>query len=87
MLTTHAATVATERSSKKQPLTDEDAQALLDRVETVRIARGKKIEEKPAHEASLDDLKGPTGGYRAPIVQSGQTLLVGFHAEALGELL
>ncbi|HEX4955012.1 MAG TPA: hypothetical protein VF017_16610 [Thermoanaerobaculia bacterium] len=87
MLDQAAATITTERSSKKQPLTDDDARALLASVDTVRIARGKKLEELPASEATLDHLRGPTGGYRAPILRQGRTLLVGFHPEALGEMV
>jgi hypothetical protein len=81
------AAVAEERSSRKEPLTDADAEALLAAVETVIVARGKNVTLMTADEASLDDLKGPTGNYRAPIVRKGATLLVGFHADALSELI
>lgn len=87
MLNDTSARVVAERSSKKEPLSDSDAQALLDAVETVVVARGKGIESKPAREATLEDLKGPTGGYRAPILRSGKRLLVGFNDEALRSLL
>jgi len=79
--------VAEERSSRQAPLADAEARALLAAVDEVRVARGRRVERKAARDATLADLRGPTGGYRAPIVRRGRTLLVGFHAEALGELL
>ncbi|MFN7961116.1 MAG: hypothetical protein U0002_07575 [Thermoanaerobaculia bacterium] len=87
MLERTGAEVATERSSRSRPLTDTDAQALLDRAEKVLVARGKQIETFKAGEATLESLKGPTGGYRAPILLQGRTLLVGFNEEALRSLL
>lgn len=87
MLADTQAKVTTERSSKKAPLSDDDARALLAAVDTVVIARGKSAETKAAAEATLDDLKGPTGGYRAPILLHGKRLLVGFNEEALRSLL
>lgn len=87
MLASHDATVAEERSSRKDPLTDADAEALLAAVDTVIVARGKRVKIMTADEASAEDFKGPTGNYRAPIVRQGGTLLVGFNAEALSELV
>jgi hypothetical protein len=34
-------------------------------------------------QATLDDLRGPTGNFRAPMVRIGRRLLVGFHEETL----
>ncbi|MEM1177672.1 MAG: hypothetical protein AAGM22_04975 [Acidobacteriota bacterium] len=79
--------VIEERNSRKQPLDDGEAQALVDAVSTVLVARGKKVRELAASETALDDLKGPTGNYRAPIVRVGDRLLVGFHAETLESLV
>ncbi len=87
MLNRRGVEARTERSSREDPLDNTDARALIDRVSRVRIARGRKVVELPAAEASLDDLKGPTGNYRAPMVVAGKTLLVGFNVEALEELL
>ena len=87
MLDERQADVSEERNSRKQPLSDDEAQALIASVSTVRVAKGKKVRELVAAEAGLDDLKGPTGNYRAPIVKSGNELLVGFNAEALQQLL
>jgi len=78
---------AKERSSRKDPLSDDDVRALLLRVKTVIVAQGKKARTMKASEAALDDFKGPTGNYRAPMVLAGKTLLVGFHPESLEELV
>jgi hypothetical protein len=75
--------IASERPSKKQPLTDADAKALLASVSEVVLAKGKAVRTLPAKEASLDDLRGPTGNFRAPMVRLGKRLLVGFHEETL----
>ncbi|MCZ7650175.1 MAG: hypothetical protein M5U13_03010 [Thermoanaerobaculia bacterium] len=87
MLSAQQTSVREERSTKKAPLSDAEARALLAAVDTVVIARGKRAERRAAREVGLDDLKGPTGSYRAPIVRRGETLLVGFHAESLAALL
>lgn len=78
--------VQEERNSRKEPLSDTEARALIGKVSRVVVARGKKIEEISAAKAKIADLKGPTGNYRAPMVRKGKTLLVGFHAETLGSL-
>ena len=36
---------------------------------------------RDAGDARLDDLRGPTGNFRAPILKVGRRLLVGFHEE------
>ena len=87
MLDERGTEVSEERNSRKQPLTDEEAQTLIGSVSTVLVARGKKVRDLASAEASLDDLKGPTGNYRAPIVRAGDQLLVGFHPESLHQML
>lgn len=86
MLSQQSVTVRRARSSKSEPLTDEDAAQLLARVRTVRIARGRAVHSQPAGETTLEDLKGPTGGYRAPLVLRGRTLLVGFNEKELRKI-
>jgi hypothetical protein len=81
------AAVDEERSSRQSPLTDADARSLLAKARRVRIARGRAHRELHREETTLDDLKGPTGNYRAPLVLTGGTLLVGFQPETLAELL
>ena len=87
MLDRHGSTAGEERNSRKQPLSDDEVRKMLGQVDTVLVARGKKVREIASSEASHDDLKGPTGNYRAPIVRAGSRLLVGFHPETLEELL
>jgi hypothetical protein len=87
VLDARAAAVDELRSSRAQPLADDEVRALLGQVDTVLVARGKALREQPAAATTLDDLRGPTGGFRAPMVRRGRTLLVGFHADALAGLL
>lgn len=75
------------RSSGKAPLTDPDVRQLLAQVDTVIVARGKAERTLAAKDATLDDLRGPTGGFRAPIVRRGRTLLVGFSEVLLRRLV
>ena len=82
-----SAQIREERNSRKEPLTDKEARALIAAVSKVVVARGKKFEEIPAAKAKVADLKGPTGNYRAPLLVQGKTLLVGFNREALDDLV
>jgi arsenate reductase-like glutaredoxin family protein len=79
--------VAEERSSKKQPLDLEEVKALLASVDEVIVVRGRRAERRPATDVAPDDLRGPTGNFRAPLVRRGRTLLVGYNPEALAALL
>jgi arsenate reductase-like glutaredoxin family protein len=81
------AVVRETRPSKSHPLTEPEVRSLLKEVETVLVAKGKKVLEQKAAETSVDDLRGPTGNIRAPLVRVGKKLLVGFHPEALRELV
>lgn len=83
MLDAKKADVAETRMAKKEPLTDAEAQRLLGSVDRVVIAKGKGVRELAAADAELADLKGPTGGYRAPMLRIGRTLVVGFSADVL----
>ena len=75
--------VQEERLSKKNPLSDAEAAALLGRVSEVRVAKGRALRILAAKDATVEDLRGPTGGIRAPLVLLGKTLLVGFHDATL----
>lgn len=79
--------VMEERSAKAAPMTDADVGKLLAAVDEVVIAKGKKAAAHAAREVGLEDLKGPTGNYRAPMLRVGRRLLVGFHPETLADLL
>lgn len=76
-----------ERSARKEPLTDRDVKAILKKVSTVIVSKGKKSVRLKPEEVKLADLKGATGNYRAPMVLKGKTLVVGFNREALEALL
>jgi len=87
VLDQHGCELKEDRNSRKLPLSDREARALIASVGRVVVARGKKSEVLPAKEARITDLKGPTGNYRAPMLRKGKTLLVGFHAETLESLV
>ncbi len=87
MLEAGDAKIVSDRNSRKEPLTDAEAKKLIASVNKVLVAKGKKLRELAPGDTVLDDLKGPTGNYRAPIVRKGKTLLVGFHPETLESLV
>lgn len=87
MLQENAARVIRERSSRREPLTDPEARELVRNARRVIVARGRKVVEIDPDKVRLDDLKGPSGNYRAPMILTGRTLLVGFNLEALGRLV
>ena len=87
MLDERKVTVAETRPSKTRPLSDADVKALLASVEEVVIAKGKAQRRLAAKDATPDDLKGPTGSYRAPMLKKGKTLVVGFSPAVLDEVL
>jgi len=70
-----------------------DALKLLDGVDKLVAARGKKIVEFDLKHARPDDaellahLIGPTGNLRAPTARVGTTLVVGFSEEAYRKVL
>ncbi len=49
------------------------------------VAKGKKVDEfetaGKAPKAAVDAMLGPTGNLRAPTLQVGKTVLVGFNEE------
>lgn len=87
MLEKTKTTVQDDRHSKKRPMSDAEAKRLIASVSEVVVARGKASRRIPAKEATVEDLRGNSGGIRAPIVKKGKTLLVGFSAEELAKLI
>ncbi len=80
--------VIADRTSASRKLGRADAEALLAGAETIYVARGRKQTELPASEQGAADLMlGPTGNLRAPVVRVGSTLIVGYHEEALNQVL
>ena len=75
-----------ERSTK-QPLQESEAQELIDSVDEVWIARAGKVDRRAAADVAVNDLRGPTGGIRAPLLRRSRALLVGFRESTLKEWL
>ncbi len=86
-------TVTETVDANKVRYTAEDAIKLLDGLEKLIAARGKKIEvfdlkkDRPTDEVLLAKLMGPTGNLRAPTIRVGKTLVVGFNEEAYEQVL
>ena len=85
MLRSRQVEVRQERSARNA-LSEAEVKELLGSVDEVWIARGKRVEKLPATAAKPDDLRGPTGNFRAPMLRRGRRLLVGFHAASIEEL-
>ncbi|MCS7167280.1 MAG: ArsC family (seleno)protein [Gemmatales bacterium] len=83
-LARHNITAREIHDAKKQPLSPEQALALLRQAQVFHIAKGKKVirydlkQEKPNKEELKKLLAGPTGNLRAPTFRVGQNVLVGF---------
>jgi arsenate reductase-like glutaredoxin family protein len=76
-----------EERSTREPLGEREAAALLADVDEVWISRGRSVDARPAAHTRVADLKGPTGGIRAPMLRRGGRLLVGFRESTLREWL
>jgi arsenate reductase-like glutaredoxin family protein len=79
--------------ANKTKLGPAEALALLQGIDKIVAAKGKKVEtlnlkvDKPDDETILALIIGPTGNLRAPTAKVGKTLLVGFHEDAYAEVL
>jgi hypothetical protein len=60
---------------------------MLAKITKVIVGKGKKAATFTPKEVKLDDLKGRSGNYRAPIALRGKTLVVGFSEEAYDQFL
>lgn len=87
MLEQHNAEIQVERSTRKMPLQDDEVAALIAAVDEVLIVAGQKIIAFEAEAVGPAALKGRTGKYRAPILRRGGTLLAGWNANALAQLM
>jgi len=82
-----------ETNAKKETLGREDALKLLASATQLRVAKGQKVVEvnlkkdRPADEELLKLVLGPTGNLRAPTLQVGKTLVVGFNEEMYNAVL
>ncbi len=77
----------------KTRLGADDALGLLNGIETLITARGKKVEtmslakDRPTDDVLKSFLLGPTGNLRAPTFRSGKTIVVGFNEEIYARVL
>jgi arsenate reductase-like glutaredoxin family protein len=85
--------VAETVDARKVRIDANDALKLLDGIERLIAARGKKVEvfdlrkNRPDDRELLARMMGPTGNLRAPTARIGTTLVVGFNEEAYREVL
>ena len=79
--------------ARKTTLKEKEALALAQEVDEIYASKGKRVvhldlkNEKPDKAALLGLLLGPTGNLRAPTLQKGRTLLVGFNEAAYAKVL
>jgi arsenate reductase-like glutaredoxin family protein len=79
--------------ARKTTLKLKDGLALLDGVDELYAAKGRKLERVDLRQGRPDKatlerlLLGPTGNLRAPTLRIGRTLLVGFDEATYRELL
>lgn len=68
----------------------DDATEKLKGMKKLIAMKGKKVTELNPAKDSVDDcvaaMLGPTGNMRAPTIQVGKTLLVGFNDEVFSEI-
>jgi len=91
-LTDHALPIQEQVNARKERLGAAEALALAKQVREVRIAKGQKVVVVDMRNPPPDDelaalLLGPTGNLRAPAIQQGDRLLIGFHLDDFGPLL
>jgi arsenate reductase-like glutaredoxin family protein len=80
------------QSASKDPVSGEAALSLLDGVQELLVARGKKIlsfdlrRQRHPDDELLQLLLGRSGKLRAPCLRSGKRLLVGYNQELMSAL-
>ena len=83
-LAKHKVSVTEQTDAKKATIKGAAALGVLDGVDELYVAKGKKVEHvdlkkaKPDRATLLGLLLGPTGNLRAPTLRKGRTLIVGF---------
>ncbi len=84
--------IKSEDDARKTRLGQSDVEKLLDEVNEVWVAKGKKFERVRLNSKSVDrqnlikKVMGPSGNLRAPALRTGKKLIVGFHPEMYQEL-
>ena len=89
-MASHELTVR-ETVSASRKLNADHARDLLNGMNTLIIAKGKKSEtwnlKSGITEEMVQAMLGPTGNLRAPTLKSGKTVLVGFVDDAWSKIL
>jgi arsenate reductase-like glutaredoxin family protein len=86
-LAKHKVTVGEQADAKRATIKGAAALGVLDGVDQLYVAKGKKVEHvdlkkaRPDRATLLGLLLGPTGNLRAPTLRKGRTLIVGFDEE------
>ncbi len=81
-----------KKDARKERIDSEQALDLLKGVDSLLVAKGKKLNrfnlksERPSDEDLLKQIMGPSGNLRAPSLRLGKVFVVGFHPEAYEEL-
>jgi arsenate reductase-like glutaredoxin family protein len=92
-LAKHKVTVAEQADAKKATIKGPAALSVLEGVDELYVAKGKKVEHvdlrkaRPDRATLLGLLLGPTGNLRAPTLRKGRTLIVGFEEDTYKKLL
>lgn len=92
-LAKHKVSVGEQADAKKATIKGAAALDVLDGIDELYVAKGKKVERvdlrkgKPDRATLLGLLLGPTGNLRAPTLRKGKTLIVGFEEETYRKLL
>ena len=72
-------------NANKEKLDQEEVERLLVQVKKVKVAKGKKIltfdNLRNEHKQILDSILGRSGTLRAPTLQIGDQLIVGYNEE------
>jgi arsenate reductase-like glutaredoxin family protein len=88
----HGASIADTTDAIKIRKGRDEALELARSVDTIVVARGKKVvvfdmkSDPPDDDVIVAHLIGPTGNLRAPTARVGKTLCVGFNDEAYAKL-
>lgn len=80
-----------EKDAKKDVISGEDVWSVLSAAETVYVASGGKLLKYAPDSSTKDELitkaTGRTGNLRAPALQRGKTLYIGFNQEMYNNLI
>ena len=92
-LAKHKVSVGEQADAKKATIKGAHALDVLDGIDDLYVAKGKKVEHvdlkkgKPDRATLLGLLLGPTGNLRAPTLRKGRTLIVGFEESTYTKVL